>query len=722
MHGKRPLRLVAVILVALGGMVSITLGGASAGKKTASAAAGPLPGVVGNVARFKSQTGQESLVDQAFLAWGQGLTFGTPFAAFFPTLGPIPMIHLGTKGQDLKEAITPGDIASGKGDGYLVALNHSIATWGKAIYVRPMAEMNNASNFYAGFEASGAPRDAEHTPAAYRQAFARIYLILHGGTASELNARLKQLGLAPLPGGDLLLNPFPKLRIVWSPLASSNPRIAANAAEAYYPGAAFVDVEGGDIYDEQLTDTAPWQGLESLFALAMGHKKPFSIPEWGLSGVDDPAFVRHMCTFLVTHKATEAALYYESKPGSSYDLGDKPNSRQAYQDCVIPLSGPLPEWAAANAPGAGAKEIGLKLTPEPATGAIPLAVTFAISAKLSVPIAHWEILFGDGAAAEDDGPPPASIAHSYAKDGIYQPTLFVFQAPPFSPEDTPFFVSATVTAGTAAALLTGFVPTPASGPAPLAVSFKTDVKLKAKVGTWKIILGDGMTREGTGTPPHFAGHTYASAGTYRVLLLVDAPAGTRYAATAQIIAAGPGGAGAGSAGAGGGAATAATPATGTPTGTVLVNGKPFTGGRVPYGATVDVTKGKLVLKTDAGTIQLFGVGGARAVFVLARGTDGKNPIVVFRLVGGNFSVCPKRTTKSARAKPKTIRALWGNGKGRFQTKGRYAAATVRGTYWLTADRCDGTFVQVRRGVIAVSNIPRTKPVTVPAPKTYLAKP
>ena len=391
MDANRSLRLIAVTLVVVGGVASLTLGGAAGATdagRAAAAASGPLLGVVGNVARFKGQTGQESLVDEAFLGWGQGLTYGSPFAAFFPTLGPIPMIHLGTEGQNGRETITPGGIASGLGDAYLTALNHSIATWGKAIYVRPMAEMNNANTLYAGFDASGAPRDAAHSPAAYRKAFARIYLILHGGTASAIDARLRALGLAPLRGGDLLVNPFPKLRIVWSPLASSNPRIAANDAQAYYPGAEFVDVEGGDIYDEQLTDTAPWQGLETLFQSALGRKKPFSIPEWGLSSVDDPAFVRHMCTFLATHRSTEVALYYNSHPGSPYDLGDKPNSRQAYRACMTPLSGPLPTWAAANAPGAGPKELGLTLTPVPAGGAVPLAVSFSIAAKLTVPIAR----------------------------------------------------------------------------------------------------------------------------------------------------------------------------------------------------------------------------------------------------------------------------------------------------------------------------------------------
>jgi hypothetical protein len=639
------------------------------------------------------------------------------------------MIHLGTKGLNGREAITPVGIASGLGDGYLTALNHGIATWGKAIYIRPMAEMNNASNFYSGFTPSGAPKDASHSPAAYRRAFARIYLILHGGTASEINARLKQLGLAPFNGGDLLLNPFPKLRVVWSPLASSNPRVPGNAAEAYYPGASFVDVEAGDIYDEQLTDTAPWQGLETLFQAARGRGKPFAVPEWGLSGVDDPAFVRHMCTFLTTHRATEAALYYESRPGSSFDLDGKPNSEKAYRACMVPLAGPLPAWAAANAPGAGAKEIGLTLTPQPATGAVPLAVRLSISARLSVPIAHWQILFGDGAAAEGDGPPPATLPHTYARDGIYQPTLFVFQAPPFTPEDTPFFVSASVTAGTAATPLTGFVPSPASGRAPLAVSFRTDVRLTAKVSSWKIVLGDGNTREGTGTPPHFAGHTYAHPGTFRVLLLLDA-AGGRYAATAQVIAAGPGGPGGG--GGGGGttsttttATTPAPPATGTATGTVLVNGRPFTGGVIPYGSKIDVTKGTLVLETDTGTMRFFGAGGVHAAFVLLRGTDNKRPIVELRLIGGDFSVCPKRKKASARqsaATSPTVRLLWGSGKGQFRTRGRYAAATVRGTIWLTADRCDGTFVRVKRGVIQVTDIPRTPPVTLRAPKSYLAKP
>ena len=307
-----------------------------------AAGSGPLLGITGNLARFQGQTGQASTVDQAFLGWEQGRSYGSSFAVLFQTHAPIPMIHLGTKGRNGREAITPGGIASGQGDAYLVALNEAIAVWGKGIYIRPMAEMNSASTAYSGYLANGRPRDAAHSPASYRKAFARIYVILHGGTASAVNAKLQQLGLPPLKGGDLPVNPFPRLRIVWSPLASDNPRVPGNAAAQYYPGAAFVDVEGGDIYDEHLTDTAPWQGLEHLYSAARSRNKPFSVPEWGLFQLDDPAFVQHMCTFLKTHGATEIAAFYESRPASIFDLESKPRSRAAYRGCITRSAGSSP--------------------------------------------------------------------------------------------------------------------------------------------------------------------------------------------------------------------------------------------------------------------------------------------------------------------------------------------------------------------------------------------
>ncbi|MGZ4331685.1 MAG: hypothetical protein ACXVXL_27240, partial [Solirubrobacteraceae bacterium] len=43
--------------------------------------------------------------------------------------------------------------------------------------------------------------------------------------------------------------------------------------------------------------------------------------------------------------------------------------------------------------------------------------------------------------------------------------------------------------------------------------------------------------------------------------------------------------------------------------------------------------------------------------------------------------------------------LHASGHGKFRTKGRYAAATVRGTIWTTADRCDGTLVHAIKDTV-----------------------
>src|SRR5262249_43711268 len=66
-------------------------------------------------------------------------------------------------------------------------------------------------------------------------------------------------------------------------------------------------------------------------------------------------------------------------------------------------------------------------------------------------------------------------------------------------------------------------------------------------------------------------------------------------------------------GGGGGGGTPAPP-TGTATGTVLVNGSPFTGGTIPYGSSVDVTSGKLNMKTESGPLTVYGGGGVPSQF------------------------------------------------------------------------------------------------------------
>jgi hypothetical protein len=68
-----------------------------------------------------------------------------------------------------------------------------------------------------------------------------------------------------------------------------------------------------------------------------------------------------------------------------------------------------------------------------------------------------------------------------------------------------------------------------------------------------------------------------------------------------------------------------------------------------------------------------------------------------------------------------VRRLWGSGTGAFRTRGRYAAAVVRGTVWLVQDFCDGTLTRVAQGSVSVRDFVRHRTVTVVAGRRYFAR-
>ena len=80
----------------------------------------------------------------------------------------------------------------------------------------------------------------------------------------------------------------PSVEVVWNPQGYGSPDLPGNSAQAYYPGDAYVDVVGDDLYD--IRGKAEWDAAEELYVAHPG--KPFAFPEWGLWGLDDPAFVQ----------------------------------------------------------------------------------------------------------------------------------------------------------------------------------------------------------------------------------------------------------------------------------------------------------------------------------------------------------------------------------------------------------------------------------------------
>ena len=102
----------------------------------------------------------------------------------------------------------------------------------------------------------------------------------------------------------------------------------------YYPGDAYVDIIGLDVYDNEWGSypgqQAEWQhiltqpyGLDWLASFASQHDKPMSIPEWGLgitgdgmvSGGDDAYFVQQMAQWISSHNVSNAIAWdYGSSP------------------------------------------------------------------------------------------------------------------------------------------------------------------------------------------------------------------------------------------------------------------------------------------------------------------------------------------------------------------------------------------------------------------------
>jgi hypothetical protein len=284
-------------------------------------------GVLGDPGRFDQQTGQYSSVRLLFVGWGQS---SSPeyFTQLLGSMRDVPMLGLSTGSEGAPETITPRQIAGGAGDGFLLAINQALAQWGKPVFVRPLAEMNGHWNAYSAYNQNGSARGADHSTAEYRKAFARIYLLLHGGPG--VNGKLRALGL-PSVHGTLVSNR--NVQVIWNPQGYGSPDLPGNTAQSYYPGDAYVDVVGDDLYD--IRGRAAWAAADALYKAHPG--KPFAFAEWGLWNLDDPAFVTQMGVFLRAHQRTVIASYYSGATGSIFDLASKPRSRAEYRKAIAPL-------------------------------------------------------------------------------------------------------------------------------------------------------------------------------------------------------------------------------------------------------------------------------------------------------------------------------------------------------------------------------------------------
>jgi virginiamycin B lyase len=144
---------------------------------------------------------------------------------------------------------------------------------------------------------------------------------------------------------------------------------------------------------------------------------------------------------------------------------------------------------------------------------------------------------------------------------------------------------------------------------------------------------------------------------------------------------------------------------------------------IPVGSLVDTRAGSVRLSTatdgDGHTQSGVFSGG---LFSIAQARGG---ITDLSLRGGSFARCPRSVKAAASAadrKRRPVRSLWGRDQsGKFRTHGRDSVATVRGTTWLTQDRCDGTLTVVKSGAVTVRERRTRRTVVVRAGGRHLAR-
>jgi hypothetical protein len=161
---------------------------------------------------------------------------------------------------------------------------------------------------------------------------------------------------------------------------------------------------------------------------------------------------------------------------------------------------------------------------------------------------------------------------------------------------------------------------------------------------------------------------------------------------------------------------------------LLVGGKlvPLTeGDQLRSGTVVDTRHGSLQLTTATskkGKRQTGTFSGA--IFKITQAHSGLATLSLMESAfkgAPSFASCKAKGAHAAALSKKQLQLLHASAKGKFRTKGRYAAATVRGTKWTIADRCDGTLTHDLTDSVVVNDFVRHKTIVLHHGQSYLAK-
>lgn len=142
---------------------------------------------------------------------------------------------------------------------------------------------------------------------------------------------------------------------------------------------------------------------------------------------------------------------------------------------------------------------------------------------------------------------------------------------------------------------------------------------------------------------------------------------------------------------------------------------------LPVGTVVDSRRGRVRLVSSLGGKRRQ-AGRFRSGVFKVRQSARRRGLTELVLRGG-LAGCRGHAAADGSARAAThlrSRRLWGSGRGRYRTRGRYSSGSVRGTKWLTVDTCAGTLTVVVEGVVVVRDFTTGETITLRAGDRYFA--
>jgi hypothetical protein len=225
---------------------------------------------------------------------------------------------------------TTGRIARGEIDGYLLDRAAEACAFRRPLLLRLNHEMNGDWFPWSIRGRDGAARP-DNGYAEYIGLWRRVVILFRGGTRAQIDARLRAVDLPELSAPGASFAPASNVAFVWngSDGGSDDPH-------RYYPGDAYVDWVGVDVYDKSGTAFGAQMArrAQSIYDRYSGPRssghKPFAIPEWGLVGEDDAAWVSDLFDWVEAHPKVKTISYFNRTPDGEHSLERYPRAAATY--------------------------------------------------------------------------------------------------------------------------------------------------------------------------------------------------------------------------------------------------------------------------------------------------------------------------------------------------------------------------------------------------------